>query len=204
MTIVKIHEQILLHIQLSPKGSLFSFTDFIGMGTSVAIRQSLSRLTRQSILVRLGQGIYLHPEKDPQLGILYPSTEEIAQAIAERDKARIIPTGSQALYKLRLSTQIPMNAVYLTDGVRRKIKLGKTTITFKITTPKKLAAKGKTSALVIQAMQELGKDNIDETNLRKLRSAAEQEDPSILLQDLKTAPAWIADLLYQSSVKSGS
>lgn len=198
------HEQILQHIQTKPKGSLLSFTDFVGMGTSVAIRQAMSRLTRQGILVRLGQGIYLYPDKDPQLGILYPSTEEIAQAIADRDKARIIPTGSQALYKLRLSTQIPMNAVYLTDGARRKIKLGKTTITFKITTPKKLAVRGKTSALVIQAMQELGKDHINEINLRKLRSVAQQEDPSILLQDLKTAPAWIADLLYQSPVKSGS
>ncbi|MDY0143339.1 MAG: DUF6088 family protein [Bacteroidales bacterium] len=37
--------------------------------------------------------MYLYPKIDKKLGALYPSTEEIAKAIARRDKARIIPTG---------------------------------------------------------------------------------------------------------------
>lgn len=45
--------------------------------------------------------------------------------IAKRDKAHIIPTGELALNALGLSTQLPMNVVYLTDGSARKIDLGK-------------------------------------------------------------------------------
>lgn len=38
-----------------------------------------------------------------------PSIEQIAEMIARRDKARIVPTGIYALNKLGISTQVPMN-----------------------------------------------------------------------------------------------
>jgi len=58
------------------------------------------------------------------LGILYPPIDEIAKAIAKRDKARIIPTGIQALNLRGLSTQVPMEVIYLTDGAQRNITIG--------------------------------------------------------------------------------
>lgn len=64
------------------------------------------------------------------MGLLYPSIEEIADSIAQRDKARIVPTGIHALNKLGLSTQIPMNFVYLTDGTRRKVNFGNDTMAY--------------------------------------------------------------------------
>jgi hypothetical protein len=178
------------------KGNLFFTADFHDLGANDAIRKGLSRLTKEKLLVRLGPGIYLFPDYDPELGILYPSTEEIAEAIARHEKARIIPTGSQALYKLGLSTQIPMKVVYLTDGMRRTIKLGKRTITFKITTPRKLATKGKISSLVIQALQELGKDQVDKEVINQIKKVLIKEDPQLLRHDAKLAPVWIATLLF--------
>lgn len=177
------------------KGKLFFTTDFHDLGANDTVRKGLSRLTKEKLLVRLGPGIYLFPDYDRELGMLYPSTEEIAEAIARHEKARIIPTGSQALYKLGLSTQIPMKAVYLTDGMRRTIKLGKRTITFKITTPRKLATKGKISSLVIQALQELGKDQVDKEVINQIKKVLIKEDPQLLRYDAKLAPAWITTLL---------
>lgn len=178
------------------KGSLVFTSDFHDIGANAAIRKGLSRLTTEKLLVRLGPGIYLFPEYDPELGVLYPSTEEIAEAIARHEKAQMIPTGSLALYKLGLSAQIPMKAVYLTNGMRRTIKLGKRTITFKITTPRKLATKGKISALVIQALQELGKDRVDKEVINQIKKVLVKEDPQLLRHDAKLAPAWIATLLF--------
>ncbi|MFT3749060.1 MAG: DUF6088 family protein [Agriterribacter sp.] len=178
------------------KGNLVFASDFHELGTNDAIRKGLSRLTKEKLLVRLGPGIYLFPEYDQELGVLYPSTEEIAEAIARQEKARIIPTGSQALYKLGLSTQIPMKAVYLTDGMRRTIKLGKRIITFKITTPRKLATKGKISSLVIQALQELGKDQVDNEVISQIKKILVKEDPQLIRHDAKLAPVWIASLLF--------
>ena len=77
-----------------------------------------------------------------------PSAEQIAEAIKKRDQARIIPTGSYAQYKLGLTTQIPMNVVYLTDGSPRKIQIGNQKITFKKTTPKNLAVNHTLTSLI--------------------------------------------------------
>ena len=191
-----IYMKLLDQITRNGKGKLVFPANFIGMGSNDSIREALSRLTREKILIRLGQGIYLYPEHDTELGAVYPSIETIAEAIARQDKARIIPTGAQALYKLRLTTQIPMNLVYLTDGMRRDIKLGKNSITFRSTTPKKLATKGKISTLVIQALQELGKKEVDETVIKKIKKALSKEDLALLRHDAELAPAWIADLLF--------
>ncbi|MDR0574386.1 MAG: DUF6088 family protein [Tannerella sp.] len=74
------------------------------MGAGVAIRHSLSRLCKDDFIIRLSNGIYLYPKMSKRIGIVYPSIENIAKAIAKREKARLIPTGVYALNKLGLST----------------------------------------------------------------------------------------------------
>jgi hypothetical protein len=110
----KIEQQILK----LDRGSIFFPDDFVDLGTSEAIRQSLTRLCKEGLIIRIAQGIYCYPEIEEKLGlgILQPSFEQIAEAMAKRDHARIVPTGAYALNVLGLSTQIPMNYVYLTDG----------------------------------------------------------------------------------------
>jgi hypothetical protein len=67
----------------------------------------------------------------------YVSRHTIAKEIAKRDKARIVLPEMQALNMLGLSTQIVMNAVYLTDGSSRRINIDKRKgILLKHTAPK--------------------------------------------------------------------
>ncbi|MBK7227189.1 MAG: hypothetical protein IPH96_17915 [Saprospiraceae bacterium] len=46
------------------------------------------------------------------MGALLPDIEQVAKAIAEREKARIVSSGLSAIQKLGLSTQVPLKAVY--------------------------------------------------------------------------------------------
>ena len=184
-------------ITKNKRGKLFFPNDFIGLGSDESIRKSLSKLEKEKVLERLAQGIYLYPKQHPVYGNLYPSTEEIAEQIARRDHAHIIPTGSAALHKLRLTTQIPMNMVYLTDGSPRKIKVGKQKITFKAAVAKKFATKGKISTLAIQALQELGQKGVDDKIKEQLKPILATEDPKLIKHDVKLAPAWIAKLLNE-------
>ena len=98
------HNQLIKKITRIKKGSLLFPSDFSEFGSSEAVRKALSRLTKTGLIERLSHGIYLYPEKDPELGTLYPSMEEIAESIAKRDKARIMPTDLYALHKLGLTT----------------------------------------------------------------------------------------------------
>ncbi|MDR1182917.1 MAG: DUF6088 family protein, partial [Bacteroidales bacterium] len=89
------------------RGNLFFANDFKSFGSGDSIRQALSRLCKDEFIVRLSNGIYLYPKISKRIGIVYPSIEDIAKAIAKREKARLIPTGVYALNKLGLSTQVP-------------------------------------------------------------------------------------------------
>lgn len=180
------------------RGKIFFPNNFSKTGSSAAIRQALNRLTQKEVLLRLAHGIYLYPKKHKTLGTLYPSIEEIATAIAKRDKARIIPTGIQALNQLGLSTQVPLNAVYLTDGVARSIQVGSTNIKFKKATPKALSMKSKINILVTQALKELGKNNIDQIVYSKIQEILKGVKPEHIKHDAKLAPYWIGEIIQQA------
>ena len=186
-----IHSQLEDKIISLKKGAIVFVSDFAEFGTAENVKKVLLRLEKKQLLVRLAHGIYLYPKIDKELGILYPSTESIAEAIAKRDKIRIIPTGIYALQQLGISTQIPMNVIYLTDGAPRKIKVGKRTITFKKTVPKNLAIKNKILSNIVQGLKELGKENITDEVKQKINQALEKVPVEILKEEILNAPVWV-------------
>lgn len=68
--------------------------------------------------------------------VAYGNSKACAKDIACRDNARIVPTGLYAMNILGLTTQIPLKAVYITDGAPRKIIIGNRVLIFKKATPK--------------------------------------------------------------------
>ena len=189
---------IIEKIKKAKRGSLFFADDFLRFGNSKAVGKALERLVEKDKISRVAHGIYARLENDPILGLIKPGTEAIAKAIAKRDKARIVPTGVLALNALGLSTQIPMNVVYLTDGAARKIDLGKRKITFKKSTPKNLSAIGKISGLVIQALKETGKDNVTTNEKQIIIEHLKNEDKYRLEHDIRLAPEWIRSIMRQA------
>ena len=123
-------KQIRERIELQGENTLYIVRDFADLNNDGLVTRALSRLEKEGMLVRISQGIYLYPMRN-RFGILKPSIDDIAVAIAQKDKARIIPSGLTALNKLGLSTQVTMNAVYLTDATAREIKIGNRTIVLK-------------------------------------------------------------------------
>jgi hypothetical protein len=194
----QVKNKIALALKAYPKGSVLFVDDFLDYGTPESVKKALLRLKENEILVRLAHGIYLYPKTDKGLGVLFPSTEEIANAIARRDKARIVPTGVQALNKLGLSTQVPMKVVYLTDGAARTVKVGKRTITFKKTSPKNLLAKGEISGLAIQALKTIGQNKLDKKTTEKIQAILKKEKKENIINDAKLSPAWINKILMQT------
>jgi hypothetical protein len=198
MTSISIEQQILIKFRKAGGGSLFFTENFSAYGNAATVRKALERLVKAGEIDRLAAGIYLLPKTDPIIGKLTPTTEEIAKAIAKRDKARIIPTGAYALNRLGLSTQVPLKVIYLTDGAARKIKVGNRTITFKKVTPKNVAAVGEISRLVIQALKALGKDKVTEAEIKQIQELLVKEKKTKLEHDIRLAPAWIREIMKPS------
>lgn len=177
-------------------GELIFPGDFLELGAVTAIHMSLSRMVRKKMLTRIGKGIYLRPQIHPELGPVLPSLDAIAKAVAEKEQVIIRPTGSYALNMLGLSTQVPTKVVYLTNGSRRRIRIGRGVITFKQTTPKNLAAKNEIVFLVIQSLIELGEHRVNkkvrDTLTEKLQFVPIHE----LREDAKFAPQFASQILY--------
>ncbi|HRO46472.1 DUF6088 family protein [Agriterribacter sp.] len=193
-----IEDKILKQIEALPKGELLLPADFSELGSSEAVRLSLFRLEKEGVISRVAQGIYVRPKESSLIGKLVPTAEEVAEAIAKRDRIRTVPTGSYALNALGLSTQVPMNIVLLTDGSPREIKVGKRKIKFKKTTPKNLLAKGKISRLVIQALKEIGNGKVSEEEEKKIIDLLKKEDEKDFKHDIALAPVWIQKIMKKA------
>ncbi len=198
---VSIENRILKALSEQGRGSIVFPADFSNYGEHKAVGKAMERLTTNGQIIRLARGIYYYPKIDTMLGlgILFPSVEEIAENIARRDKARVVPTGMHALNKLGLSTQVPMNVVYLTDGTPRKINLGKgRTIQFKSTRPGNLAFSNELAMLVTFALKELTKEGITDDQLKVIRKQLSKESKEKVMADLALMPAWIRSIIINA------
>ncbi|TXI81866.1 MAG: hypothetical protein E6Q39_00510 [Crocinitomicaceae bacterium] len=187
--------QVLHKIKRNPRGTLFFVDSFATIGNTKSVNKALERLVKSGELERVATGIYVRPVIDDYIGKVLPSIEEIAVAIAKRDRATIVPTGSYAMYKLGLTTQVPLNIVYYTDTSARKIKIGKQTITFKKASSKNLSFVGEISKLAIQALRTIGKDKATGEEIKQIKKILKNENPKHLQHDLLLAPVWIRKLI---------
>ncbi|MGO9115239.1 MAG: DUF6088 family protein [Thermoguttaceae bacterium] len=186
-----IDSRLLATIHGRGRGSLFVPADFLNIGSREAVGIALHRLARKGTIRRLARGVYDFPKEHPSLGKLMPSAEEVAKALAGRDRTRLQPAGAYAANTLGLSEQVPAKAVFLTDGPARTVKIGPITIQLRRTTAKNMAAAGRLSGLLIQALRELGKEHVTKERKEHLKRTIPADKRRELTKDLKLAPAWM-------------
>lgn len=176
-------------------GSIFFPSDFDDIASDMAIRQTLSRMARRGEIMRVSRGIYCIPRSNRALGldIIQPAAEDIAQKVAERDKVKIIPTGDQALNQLGLSTQVPANAVYVTNGARKKIDLGDgRSIVFRESNDIRMFEfKSKVMMLAVSALRSIGEDGIVTDILSAIKKIVRSVAPEQYNHDIRLAPVWV-------------
>jgi hypothetical protein len=190
-TAESIDSQVLKAIRGRGRGSVFVPADFFEIGSREAVDITLHRLARKGTIRRLARGVYDFPKDHPVLGRLSPSADAIATALAGRDRTRIQPAGAYAANALGLSEQVPAKAVFLTDGPTRTVKIGATTIQLRRTTARNMAAAGRLSGLLIQALKALGEEHVTPERRAHLKRTIPADKRRELLKDIRLAPAWM-------------
>ena len=159
------------------------------------VGSTLAELTESGVLFKMAQGIYVKPRKS-RFGLVLPSIEKIVQAIAMRDNAEVLPSGTTALNALGLSTQVPMNYSYLTSGSERTIKLANRQIVLKRGVPKNFCYKTRLIALLTQALRALKQENIGDSELQIIRELiAKETDKESLAKDVDAMPGWMKRII---------
>lgn len=187
--------KVLSRIYGHDRGWVFTPSHFQDLGSRTAIGLALMRHTKTGTIRRLAIGLYDYPRQHPKLGLLNPTADAIAKALAGRDATRLQPAGGYAANLLGLSDQVPMKVVFLTDGATRNVRVGQQNVVLKRTTPKNMATAGRVSGLVMQALRHLGRRNVDDNIITRLRQRLSTADKQQLLKDRIYAPSWIADMV---------
>ena len=199
-----VDRKVLSKIYGHKRGWVFTPSHFMDLGSRDAVASALKRYKQNGLIRQLARGLYDYPVRHPRLGELAPSVDAVAQALAGREAIRIQPSGAYAANRLGLSTQVPMKVVYLTDGISRTVAVGNQEIVLKRTSPKNMATTGRISGLVIQALRYLGKEHVDQKIVDALDSRLDRAACDQLMQDIRYAPAWIADVIRDLSERKGT
>lgn len=184
-------------VQRAAVGAVFTPALFAKTGSRAAVDKALQRLVGRGALRRLARGLYDKPRDDPLLGTLWPSVDEVVKALIGRDRLRLQPTGAYAANLLGLSEQVPARVEFLTDGTSRAVQVGPMRIVLKRTTPRQMAAAGRSSGLVIQALRALGPEHIGADRIAHLRRTLPAGERRALLDDLALAPTWLRPFLRE-------
>ncbi len=213
--------QILRRIEHFEYGNAFSAKDFLDIASRTTIDVALHSLTHEGRIRRISRGLYDRPRFNAALGgqlspdiddrprfnaalggQLSPDIDEAAQAIARRQRWKIVPEGAWAANLLGLSTQVPSKIIYLTDGPNKKVEIGRRSILFKHARPKAMAGLEGKPALVVQALRHLGKGNVGAREIDTLRSRLSPQEKRRFLKDTRFSVDWIYDVAKQLAEKS--
>lgn len=188
--------QIRGNIERAEAGSVFVSTDFTDITDKKTVNMGLIRLADEGLIKKILFGVYYKPEFSELLGeTVAPSPNKVAHALARNFGWTIVPCGDTALNLLGLSTQVPSQWVYVSDGAYKEYTFDNTTIKFKRTTNKEISKVSYKTALTIQALKALGKENITEQVISRLKKILTDEEKEKMLAESKSATSWVLELI---------
>ena len=181
------------------RGRFWLIRDCEDVADYESVRKAFQRLAKEGKLVRVEKGIYWFPKIDTELGlgVLLPGTEEVAMAIARRDNIRVAPSAAFAQNALGLSTQVPTNVVFYTDGPGRRVKrgTGKGILFLHTSDMSRFAYKSRLMQLIAIALTNYGEKDVRDSDIDIIRPFLQHVSKKDFAHDIKLMPIWLQNKL---------
>ena len=193
-----VQKLVLEKIRQMDRGTIFFIDDFIELGSSGAVRIALMELKKQGIILRPARGIYCYPQiRSEYSGVITPTPESIAEALAKKERVRIVPYGDNAAYRLGLTGLQVSNLKYLTDGASRVINLSsEKKIFFNHTSEVKIFDFcNDTMQMISAAIRALTEECIDGEKKRIIHKHLRTVPDEEFLKDITIPPAWVSKII---------
>lgn len=182
-------------IYAKKRGWVFTPKDFIDLGTRAVVDQTLSRLTKDGTIRRIGRGLYDYPLQHKALGTLSPDADHIAAAVSNQTGDDVLPSGAVAANILGLSTQVPARPTYATTGKTRVKKVSGRTLSFKHSRAPVLKDASPKVNYTLQALAYLDKNNIDSAVIQRCADQLSDRDMRALIMGKPQMTGWLADVI---------
>ena len=192
-------KQVRGRIKNASPGDIFIPADFSDLAEARKITMCLSRLHENGTIEKVKRGVYMKPRYSMLLNRSVPPREDaVAKAIARNYGWTIVPCGDTALNMLGLSTQIPAVWLYVSDGPYKTYETDGIRFQFKHTDRKnELIGVSKTTALIIQALRALGKEQIDSQTISALSKKLNAAEKQQVLKESRYITAWIYEAIKE-------
>lgn len=197
------HQTILRRVAKQGRGWAFTPHDFADLGDPRGIGMALTRLVRHGKIRRVARGLYDCPHPHPVLGQTGATADAVVDAVARGRHLRLLPSPQVAANQLGLTTQVPAQMIYQTDGAPARVLLGKRQIVFRRNTGRSLALAGRASGLVAQALRDVGKGKVTPDTIQHLRQRLDAAAKKQLVADLALVPAWMRPIFQQITRDDG-
>lgn len=191
-------QSILSQAQSLPEGGLLSPKEFLHLGSRAAIDQTLSRLAREDLLLRVGRGVYSLPVQG-RFGVRPPSTESVVEAIESTSGETVVASGAAEANALGLTTQVPTREVYLTSGPSRRLKLGNREVELKHGNRWQMLLGKRPAGKAIRALMWFGPEQAPMV-LQVLRSKLPSQEWEAMRQARAGLPSWMAKAVSEVAI----
>ncbi len=193
-----ISESIFYFIAGHGRGWAFSSSDLAGRFARQQIDNGLSDLAQANKIRRVSRGLYDYPRYSDLLQkTLSPDIDHVAYAYARKFNWRIEVSGDSALNLLGISTQIPAQYIYLSDGPSKSYDVMGVALNFKKSSLKDIGFKHRESTLIVQALKALGKEHLSAEVFVKIREQTAKESFAKILRDTQGSTGWIYEAIKQ-------
>ena len=173
-------------------GELVVMLDFADIAPNNTVNRIVTRLVEEKFLRPVIRGVYQKPQINSFLGEpIEPTGEALAMAIARKNGWTICPNGDTALNLLGLSTQVPANWSFLSNGPYKSYKFRGGEIKFSHTANRLLESLSKDTVLLVQALRALGESRTDNDTLVRLARIIPSDRIDHIETEARNVPDWI-------------
>ena len=185
-----IPSKIMSYAESLPEGTTLSAKELLHFGSRPAVDQALSRLTKNSDLLRIGSGIYVKPVHS-RYGLVPPISDLVIKDIKDKSGDRYAPTGLVSANKLGLTTQNPVIHIILTSGRSQNLYFGKRIVKLRHAPGWQLDHPDSLPGHLVRALTFMGKYHA-KWAIEKIADSINPADRETILSLRPKLPSWMA------------
>ena len=179
------------------RGKPFRSSKFLELGSRAAVDQALWRLVEAGEITRIKNGVFVKPETNAYAGEVLPGPVEITRYLARQSGNKVETSGAEAARRFGFTTQMPSQAVFITNGPGQKYQLGNLEVQLKHVAARKMALAGRPAGEALSALWYLGKGEVTPETFAQIKERLPASEFAVLTNKQKIMPGWMRDTLNE-------
>lgn len=185
-------------LRAAPAGKIVMPKEFLSLGSRAAVDKTFSRLAGAGKAIRVARGMYVAPQES-EFGPYPPPAEKVVKYYGKITGERIAPSGARAANNLGLTTQVPMEEVFLTTGKERTLSIGRRKVFLKHAPAWQTVMPNSKAGEAIRAIAHMGPKHAA-TYAKAVRSKLAPNEWKQVSKMKPNVPAWMVRAINEAEI----